>query len=572
MRYNPAQFLQRLATPSLLALAGALALSTAQAAPVVTGIQFGVAEVKVSEASKAARVTLIRTGSLIGAVSAAFSTADGTATAGQDYLATNVTVTLPSGVASTTVAIPILSDTIHEPAETVSLILTGTKVGPRTSAVLSILDNDPAGTISFASSAFTAKENAGPGLVQLVRVSGTASEVSVLCVASEGTALPGVDFTGVTNRVIFAAKELSKWLPIPLLDDTIAEGNETMLLQILEPEGGASLGRQTNATLTLADDEIALEFSRATYRVPEQGRAAVVTLLRSGPLDDVVTVNLSTTANGTAKPGIDYTPMTNVIVRFPVRVAARTVAVALKDNTFDEPDRTVELALSDPSAPAQLGTIATTVVTLVDNDAGGTISFSAATFNTTEAAGKTPVTVRRTGGAAGGVSARFRTRDGTATAGTDYTGVDTNLVFKPGELTKTVFLPVINDVLVEDTETVLLTLSDATGGAVLGVNAEAVLRIANDDLGGAISFTQPEFKAFESNRSAVVTLARTGGLAGGVTVQIEGQGGTISLGADLTGLPATGSFAPGSASAQVTLVVAPDSLLAATCWRAAARQ
>ena len=55
------------------------------------------------------------------------------------------------------------------------------------------------------------------------------------------------------------------------------------------------------------------------------------------------------------------------------------------------------------------------------------------------------------------------TRDVTATAGEDYTAVSAILTFAPGETSKTVEVPVLDDAHDEDEETVELVLSDAAG-------------------------------------------------------------------------------------------------------------
>jgi hypothetical protein len=47
----------------------------------------------------------------------------GTATAGADYVSLSATVTIPAGLASTTVAVTPVDDSLDEPDETVTLTL-----------------------------------------------------------------------------------------------------------------------------------------------------------------------------------------------------------------------------------------------------------------------------------------------------------------------------------------------------------------------------------------------------------------------------------------------------------------
>ena len=77
------------------------------------------------------------------------------------------------------------------------------------------------------------------------------------------------------------------------------------------------------------------------------------------------------------------------------------------------------------------------------------------------------------------VTVDYATADGSATAGEDYTAAAGTLTFAPGETSKTVAVPVLDDAIDEGEETFTLTLS-AASGAVLA-DAEAVGTIANSD-------------------------------------------------------------------------------------------
>ena len=63
-------------------------------------------------------LTLTRTGSLTASASVAWSTFDGTATAGSDYLAASGTAVFAAGSSSTTITLKVLGDTVYENNET----------------------------------------------------------------------------------------------------------------------------------------------------------------------------------------------------------------------------------------------------------------------------------------------------------------------------------------------------------------------------------------------------------------------------------------------------------------------
>jgi len=113
----------------------------------------------------------------------------------------------------------------------------------------------------------------------------------------------------------------------------------------------------------------------------------------------------------------------------------------------------------------------------------GTLQFSAPQFTTSE--GEFPgarVTITRTGGSDGLVSAVVTTGSGTATSGVDYEPVTAVVRFGNGESgSRTVTVPIHGDATIEPDETIGLTLSQVGGCATLGGQTTATLTIEDDD-------------------------------------------------------------------------------------------
>ena len=137
----------------------------------------------------------------------------------------------------------------------------------------------------------------------------------------------------------------------------------------------------------------------------------------------------------------------------------------------------------------------------------GTFQFSAPTYSIGEAGPVAMVTVTRTLGSEGVATVRLTTSDGTATSG-DYTSFDQVLVFAPGVTSQTVQIPITNDAIDEADETVDLTLTAATGGAVLGTQATAVLTVVDDDT-APVALAD----AYTTAQSTPLTVAQPGVLA-----------------------------------------------------------
>ena len=119
-------------------------------------------------------------------------------------------------------------------------------------------------------------------------------------------------------------------------------------------------------------------------------------------------------------------------------------------------------------------------MTITNDDVGGSVQFSAASYSGVETVGLVPVTITRSGGSGGGVSVRFRTQSGTATPGQDYVEKVATVTFGDNETSKTVQVELLRDELDEPDETINLLL-DQPSGVTLGSQSSAVLTIQDAD-------------------------------------------------------------------------------------------
>lgn len=114
----------------------------------------------------------------------------------------------------------------------------------------------------------------------------------------------------------------------------------------------------------------------------------------------------------------------------------------------------------------------------------GSLRFSQASYSVNENAGTATITVQRVDGDDGAVSVDYAASAGSATAGADFTATSGTLSWADNDDTSKSFtVTVINDALVESTETVQLSLSGATGGAAIDPTRQnATLQIVDDDV------------------------------------------------------------------------------------------
>ena len=84
--------------------------------------------------------------------------------------------------------------------------------------------------------------------------------------------------------------------------------------------------------------------------------------------------------------------------------------------------------------------------------------------------------VTLTPAASSGVTVQYATSNGTATAGDDYTETSGTLTFAANETAKTVSVPIIDDEVDDDGETLTLTLSNPTGAVLDDATATGTIR------------------------------------------------------------------------------------------------
>ncbi|MCA1591718.1 MAG: DUF4394 domain-containing protein [Acidobacteria bacterium] len=108
------------------------------------------------------------------------------------------------------------------------------------------------------------------------------------------------------------------------------------------------------------------------------------------------------------------------------------------------------------------------------------VQFSASAASVSEGAGNITLTVTRTGNTSGAAQVDFSTVNGTASDRSDYTPAIGFLEFAPGETTKSIVVPIIDDAFVETDETFSVTLGNPTGATLGAINSITVTIIDND--------------------------------------------------------------------------------------------
>ena len=487
----------------------------------------------VSEALTNVAVTVNRTDGSSGDVSIAYTTISGSAEAGDDFSSSEGVLIFSNGVTSSTINIPILPDNLDETNETFYVALFnpngGAALGAQATATVVIQNDDTGGVLSFAAPAYSVNESETNFPVIIRRSSGAADGVSVELVITGGTATLGEDYDhdgGDTVTLHFGAGQMAITNLFAIHDDGTAEGDETILLSLRNPGGGARLSGVTNSLVRIVDDGVTLQFFAASYTNKETAGAAVIFVERSGPLNVPASVHVRT-SGGSGRPNVDYVP-TNGVVHFAPGATKKPVVIRLINDLLVEGPETIGLVLEDPSENAYVGPRGESSLVILSDDRGGAIEFGTSTLNVLESRPFLSVVIIRTGGLASNVTVRLATTAMSAHDGEDYTGTNMILTFAARERVKKIRIPILQDTLAEGLETFALNLSNPTGGATLGGRSGGIAVILDDDVGGVISFARPEIVVSENGANAVVIVNRAGGAASEVKVRLATADGAAT--------------------------------------------
>jgi hypothetical protein len=440
------------------------------------------------------------------------------------------------------------------------------------------------GSIEFSSASYSQSESGSIATITLQRTGGSDGAVSVDYTLADGTAAggacgPGIDYSnpGAAVTVNFADGQASQSFSVTLCGDNLYEPGdpETVSLSLGNPQGGAALGPQTSATLSISDSDTQpmLQFANASSSVNEAATTATISVSRTGATENAVSVNYSTSdggahgGTGTCAAGDDFLQSSGTL-NFAAGELSKSFNITICDDDLFESDETVNVSLGSFTGAGE-GTQWTAVLTITDTDVQPSLQFSTSTYSEDETQ-TLEVKVTRTG-AAGGVSAvDVSTGGGDAvggaacTAGVDYVSVSiTGLTFAAGETEKAFGVEICTDKAAETVETFGITLSNADAGSVLGPPSAAVVTV-NDAAGeyrqkdgiAAGSGSQIEVSGAASAVGNVrVTLYDvSAGFAGDVDVLLVGpQGQSLILmsdagGSDGLSLPATLTFTDNAAA------------------------
>jgi len=479
-----------------------------------------------------------------------------------DYVA-NGTVykfTIPAGQASLTVVVAAVNDTAAEGPETVQLYLAvgAYQVRKQGVATLTITDNDTTKPlVSIVATDSYASETAGdPGTFLISRTGPTTAALDV-AVGYSGTATRGNDYPNLPTTVTIPAGAASTTLSLVPTDDSVIEVPEDATVTISANANYIVNSTASAATVTISDNDMAVvSVTALDATLTEANRKpGIVLISRTGDLTQSLKVYYG--LGGSALHGTDYMQLPGEIT-IPAGQASAPVFITPYDDGFGEPDETITFSLTSFNNAYTLGANYTTTLTIKDNSDGPLITVSANSAAEPSTSGAFTFTAR---GSVSGTIPIHYTLSGTATPGVDYTAPSGTVnISGNGTNTATVTIPILDDAIAEDTETIILTITPDPAYTVAN-DGTAVMRLKDNDSDQIAVSTHSATLAEPSSASSFY-LSRSG-TTGALDVTYT-MSGTATNGVDYTQVTGTATIPDGATGVDVAITPINDSLAEGT--------
>lgn len=519
--------------------------------------------------------------------------AKGTATASDDYTALSKDYVIPANNLKLEIPVSVNDDILVEPDETivVHLVKVGTSPGYDVSAggaTMIITDNEPLVGIK-AESTQGFEGGAGPSfkVVNLTSIEGGIKypkdlNVTVRVDASSTVTLTGSDrdIETIQTRVIIAAfQDDSVPILVQPIDDTLIEGDETIVIDVVELEDENNKEQKLNYTVDETLKRVTLRLSDNTeptlsIEVTQQGIEGSVDAVFRITSDIVPQVDALATLEftGTATKGVDYN------VGVPIIIAGKTfvdlVAVVVNDAEFEETE-TIIATLKQSTPPRYFisATQSSATATIIDdeplvsvaavNPAAPGVPLAEPATNGAFTISRNPSSINKA------ITVNFSiVQDATTQAieGTDFQAIPRTVDIPAGVTSVNVPVIVIDDLLVEDSanEKVILALQDSPAPITYKVDQtqrSAQLIILDDE--PMVGFASPVATAAEPATNATVTLQRLAGSSAvplTIVLQIDSSS-TATVGTDVAAFPLTISMPAGVDSVAFSVNVLDDNLV-----------
>ncbi len=292
---------------------------------------------------------------------------------------------------------------------------------------------------------------------------------------TDGSATAGNDYVAASGTATLSPQQTFVPLSVMVLGDEVIEPNEDIRI-VYQVVGAAISG---NGALWISDDDgaspppppptVLIQALDASVTEPTTGVLDVgVMLLRLGPNNGSVDVDFNVDASSSAAHGQDWTGPTAGRIQFAPGQTMRRIDLAVLADAEQEGIESIRFSLAT-AAPALLPREHATV-TIRDriSGVGAGVGIVACRRALLENDGPARVVVRRHGDSGGALELDYRTVDGSARAGADYTAISGTLSWVAGDATpRLIDITLATDSQIEPPESFTVQILDPQPGVNL---------------------------------------------------------------------------------------------------------
>ena len=488
------------------------------------------------------------------------ATGQGGATSADDYT-DPTSVTFISGDTTQTISFSVTEDTIADHGESVRLAF-GSDLPPgvtlastnRTTTV-TIIDDDPAVTISFAEATLEVVEGESVRVFLILSTRPQRPVTIPVTVTNQGGAGSGDHNLLATYSVNFNSSDPAKIPTISITQDTLVDQGESIKLAIgsdLPP--GVSTGSFDELTVNFIDDDpaVTVTFGAATYSADE-GDSVDVTVTLSADPQRSVTIPIVATGESEGTSADFSVPDS---VTFASGDMSKTISFTATEDTIDD-DEKIKLAFGSDLPPGvSEGSTKTTKVSIVDDDDPQVkVEFGSATYSITEP-GSVTVKLTLDADPERTVEIPLSATYGNDATSADFSGIASSVTFDSGETSKTFSVSTGDDFIDRNGRSATLSFGTLPARVTEDTVEETVISIKDSDVRGVNVF--PTTLTIAEDGTGTYTVNLLTEPTGDVTFTINAPTDSDEATSDPTSL----TFTPGdwSSTQTVTITALDDEL------------
>lgn len=470
-----------------------------------------------------------------------YSTSDGSAISGVNYVPVTGSVTIQPGQVSA----EIIVNTIHNPIQqenktfTISLSNVSGAAVETSIAQGTIIDTDSGPVLSLQAS--TAKE--GEPLVFTVTQSAISEFNTTFSFHTEdGSGVDGINYSSTAGTVTIPAGQTNGTFQVDTIDDGIYTPNKTVLAFISNPTN-ATIATDRNLGI-INNNNSAPSVSISTASVIE-GEAFVVTIQQSKVTGFDTTIRYST-SDLTAVSGVNYNYKNGSVV-IPAGQTSATFNIQSIDAGIYAPDKELSINLTS----AANATVATPSIssTIKNNHIPPNVSIAS---TSTKKGDPLVFTVIQNSRSGYDTTIQYQTIDGTAVAGTDYVAKTGTVTIPKGSESATISIPTIDNGVFSLPKTMSVQLSQpsrANLGVTLGIGS------IKNETGPTLSISD---LTIDEGQPANFVVTLSSALPNDVNVDFSTTNGTAISGRNFTTKVGTLTIPAGQTSATISVSTLKD--------------